>query len=245
MPGLFSLANELFIQIFTACPTVQTAFHLSCVNKQLRSIWLEHTDLIVKSIIKSTIPAADLAIDFAITETRLRNSLGEHEQPPHSLWLPNLVRNADLCASAHAACSAYVRPPDCVTKERWTFPSSPAHWYFLRGVLLAFDYPQLRDALHAELLAASRETREKIWRFHWFLTDFCNVDECIRQGMARDWRYPGPEGRPGDDYDMHQDAWSYQSEIIGEARGDLTINPSDLTLAIQGYSIPIEQAASE
>jgi hypothetical protein len=193
-------------------------------------------DLIVKSIIKSTIPAADLAIDFAITETRLRNSLGDDKQPPLGLWLPNLVRNADLCASAHAACAAYVGPPCCITNERRTFPSSPAHWYFLRRVLLAFDYPQLRDALHAELLAASEETREKMCGFHWFLTEFCNVDEAIRQGMSQEWRYPGPDGRPGENDDMHQDAWSYWCDVICYARGDIINYPEELSLAIQGYN---------
>jgi hypothetical protein len=237
MPGSLSLSNELLIQIFAACPTVQTAMHLSCVNKQLRSIWLQHTDLIVKGIIKSTIPAADLAIDFAITETRLQNSLGDDKQPPLSLWLPNLLRNADLCASAHAACAAYVGPPDCVTKERRTFPSSPAHWYFLRRVLLAFDYPQLRDGVHAELLTTPKEAREKIFRFHWFLLEYCSMDEAIRQGMSQEWRYPGPDGRWQDECDMYQDAWSYQSDVISYARGDLTINPDELSLAIQGYNM--------
>jgi hypothetical protein len=238
MPGLFSLANELLIQIFTACPTVQTAMHLSCVNNQLRSIWLQHTDLIVKSIIKSTIPAADLAIDFAITETRLRNSLSDIEQPPLKLWLPNLMRNADLCASAHAACSAYVGPPDCVTKERRTFPSSsPAHWYFLSRVRLAFEYPQLRDALHAELLTTSKDNREEIFCFHWFLVRFSSMDEAARQGVPRDLRLLNAE--PGDEFDgdMHENAWWYQAEVIGEARGDLTINSGDLSLAIQGYNL--------
>jgi hypothetical protein len=237
MPGLLSLSNELLIQIFAACPTVQTAMQLSRVNKQLRSIWLQHTDLIVKDIIKSTIPAADLAIDFAITETRLRNSLGDDNHPPLSLWLPNLLRNADLCASAHAACAAYVDPPNSARKTPMTFPSSPAHWYLLRRVLLAFDYPQLRDGVHAELLTTSKEARENIFLFSWFLTDYCNMDEAIRQGMSREWRYPGPDGRPGDDDDMLQDAWSYQSDVICYARGDLTIRPHELSLAIQGYNV--------
>jgi hypothetical protein len=235
MLELLSLSNELLIHIFAACPSVQTAMQFSSVNKQLRSIWLQHTDQIVKGIIKSTIPAADIAIDFALTETRLRNSLSDDEQPPLRLWLPNLMRNAELCASAHAACAAYVDPPNCVRKTPMTFPSSPAHWYFLRRVLLAFDYPQLRNAVHAELLKASEETREEIFRFHWFLIGYSSMDEAVRQGVPRGLRLLNAE--PGDEFegDMHQNAWWYQAEVIGSARGDLTIDSDELSLAIQGY----------
>jgi hypothetical protein len=232
MLELLSLSNELLIHIFAACPTVQTAMQLSSVNKQLRSIWLQRTDQIVKGIIKSTIPAADIAIDFALTETRLRNSLSDNEQPPLRLWLPNLMRNAELCASAHAACAAYVDPPNCVRKTLMTFSSSPAHWYFLRRVLLAFDYPQLRDSVHAELTTASEETRERIYQFHCFLVGYYNRDESIRQGVPITLRYPPPPGRWEDESDVHQDAWNYMDDVISCARDDFTINSGDLSLAI-------------
>lgn len=99
---------------------------LSSVNKQLRAVWLQHTDQIVEGIIKSTIPAAEQAIDFAMTETRLRNSLSNDERPLLRLWLPNLMRNAELYASAHAAYAAYVDPPNSVRKMPMKFPSSLA-----------------------------------------------------------------------------------------------------------------------
>jgi len=233
MPGLLSLSNELLIQIFTACPTVQTAMQLSRVNKQLRSIWLQHTDVIVKGIIEATVPAADIAIEFAMLETRLRNSLDDNEQPPLSLWLPNLMRNAELCASAKEAADTYVNPPQPWRETPMTSPASPAHWYWIRRSLLAFDYPQLRDALHAELLATSEETREDLWRFHYFLIGFLSKDVAIGQGMPLEfWSPPAYVDEP----DMHQDAWNYMSNVISEARGDLTLSPDYLSLAIQGHS---------
>lgn len=231
MPGLFSLSNELLIQIFAACPTVQTAIQLSRVNKQLRSIWVQHTDVIVKGIIEATIPAADIAIEFAMLETCLRNSLGDDGQPPLSLWLPNLMINAELCAHAHTACAAFVDPPNSVRKTPMTFPSSPAHWYWIRKFLLAFDYPQLRDALYADLLATPEETREELFRFHWYLVSFSSRDVAIGQGMPLEFRFPPAYV---DETDMHQNAWSYMCDILCTARGDLTNDSDELSLAIQG-----------
>jgi hypothetical protein len=103
--------------------------------------------------------------------------------------------------------------------------------------MLAFDYPQLRDALHAELLTTSKDKREEIFLFHWFLVRFSSMDEAARQGVPRGLRLLNAE--PGDEFDgdMHENAWWYQAEVIGEARGDLTINPGDLSLAIQGYNL--------
>ncbi|KAH0288376.1 hypothetical protein M436DRAFT_61345 [Aureobasidium namibiae CBS 147.97] len=233
MPGLFSLSNELLIQIFTVCPTVQTAMQLSCVNKQLRSIWLQHTDVIVKGIIQATVPAADIAIEFSMLETRLRNSLDGNEQPPLSLWLPTLMRNAGLCASAKEAADTYVDPPQPWRQTPMTSPASPAHWYFIRRVFLAFDYPQLRDPVHKELLSASEETRERISQFRNFIVGYYNKEESIRQGVPMDLRYP-PLNE--EDHDMHQDAWHYMDDVISLARGDLVLYPDDLALAIQGYN---------
>jgi len=233
MPGLFSLSNELLIQIFAACPTVQTAMQLSRVNKQLRSVWLQHMDVIVKSIIEATIPAADIAIEFSMLETRLRNSLDDNEQPPPSLWLPNLMRNAELCASAKEAADTYVDPPQPWRKTPMTSPASPAHWYFLRRVFLAFDYPQLRDPMHKELQAASKETREGISQFRNFIVGYYNKEESIRQGVPITLRYPPLDE---EDHDMHQDAWHYTDDVICSARGDLVLYPDDLALAIQGYN---------
>lgn len=234
MPGLLSLSNELLIQIFAACPTVQTALKFSCVNKQLQSIWLQHTDVIIKGIIEATVPAGDIAIEFAMLETRLRNSLGDNERPPLNLWLPNLVRNAELCASAKEAADTYVDPPQPWRKTPMTSPASPAHWYWIRRFLLAFDYPQLRDALHAELLVTPEETREDLWRFKNFLVDYYNRDESIRQGVPITLRYP-PFGE-NEEHDMHQDAWHYMDDVICSARGDLVFFADELSLAIQGYN---------
>lgn len=234
--GLLSLSNELLIQIFTACPTVQTAMRLSSVSKRLRAVWLQHTDQIVEDIIKSTSPAAEQAIDCAMTETRLRNSLGADGRPSLRLWLPNLMRDADLCASAHAACAAYVEPSNHLRKTPMKFPSSPAHWYFLRRVRLAFEYPQLRDAVHAELLAASEETREKLFRFHWFLVGFASKEEVIRQGIPLDLRFPVPPYPDEGGNDMHEDPWRYCDDVICSARCYPTSGPDYLSLAIQGYN---------
>lgn len=233
MPGLFSLSNELLIQIFTACPAVQTAMQLSRVNKQLRSIWLQHTDMIVKGIIEATIPAADIAIEFSILETRLRNSLGDDEQPPLSLWLPNLMRNAELCASAKEAADTYVDPTRRWRKTPMTSPASPTHWYFIRRVLLAFDYPQLRDPVHKELLAASEDTIERISEFRNFIVGYYDREESIRQGVPITLRYPPLDE---EEHDMHQDAWHYMDDVICSARGDIHFYPDELSLAIQGYN---------
>lgn len=60
--------------------------------------------------------------------------------------------------------------------------------------------------MHAELRAASKETREELFRFYWFLIRFASRDEVIRQGVPLDLRFPGPPEPGEDDNDMHEDA---------------------------------------
>lgn len=74
-------SNDILIDIFQACPTVQTAIRLSAVNKLLRNVWLDNNNAnrIAKAIITAMTPAAAQAISYAITETRLRASIDSDE----------------------------------------------------------------------------------------------------------------------------------------------------------------------
>ncbi|KAG9548782.1 hypothetical protein KCU71_g10429, partial [Aureobasidium melanogenum] len=162
MARLLSTPNDILIGVYKACPTVQTAIRLSKVNKLLRAVWLENNNdnRIAKTIITATTPAGAQATSYAVTQTRVRASMDSDEQVPLNLWLPNLTRIVDLCASALAAYAERRK----IIKDRHTMPepivveaSSPESYYLVRRCVLAFEFPELRDALYEEVSKTSQD----------------------------------------------------------------------------------------
>ncbi|KAK6003720.1 hypothetical protein QM012_009491 [Aureobasidium pullulans] len=197
MPRLESLPNDILLEVYKACPSAQTAVQLSAVNKLLHSIWLDNNNAnhIIRAIVTTTTPAAAQAISYAITETRLHSSMESNEQVPLNLWLPNLIRIMDLCASALAAYAARrkldrdrsIRPRTLKTEA-----PSPESYYLLRRCVLAFDLPELRDALYDELSTTSQETLAEACDLQHFLNRQSSMEETIRQEVLFRMRFYEP-----------------------------------------------------
>jgi hypothetical protein len=104
MAQLMTLTNELLFLVFIAAPTIQIATRLS-VNRRLRNVWLNDNDRISTAILRPEIPAYEDAVALAMTEARFlspasSNSAPDNQRPPPYLWLPRLLRNAELASCA-------------------------------------------------------------------------------------------------------------------------------------------------
>lgn len=219
MPKLHDLSTELLLQVFIASPSVKTAIQPSGANKRLRDIWLQHTTFIVDGIINSTIPAADDAVALALLEVRLRNpgfciGAADELRPPLWLWIPVLERNAELCASAHDACSVYVwysspeRTPDYYT-------SSPEAYYVLCRVMLAWEFPHLRKGIHKELQAASDARLHACKRLYWYLGSYASKQEAARHGFPYALWLDDEDSDPDDPtYGDPRNKWEYMGGVI-------------------------------
>jgi hypothetical protein len=221
MSALLTLSTEMLIQVFAASDTISDALRLSATNHHLRDTWLEHSTQIIDTILRSSIPAYEKALDLAITETQLQSS--SNEKPSLREYLPTLLRNADLCASACLAFSAICDDD----------PSPSTSYYLLRRVGLGYGYPQIRDALYAELRAMTRPALLRPAHMaRWLLLD-AGLAEQIRQGIE------------DEDYDEVRDAyketetqWDYAIYCISNgAIGDIDFGYNNLPTTIQGYDI--------
>jgi hypothetical protein len=166
MTTLLSLPNELIIHIYTHAPTLQAAACLSAVNKRLRSVWLENTNLIAEAILKRQIPAYDDAVDVAILGADIYNSPkspSKNDYPLH-LYVDRLLRNADLAASATNAWAAdrgTLSAEDLATLHPYDLSDASQHasYYLLRKIVVAYQHPvaQLRREMLTTLRATSKD----------------------------------------------------------------------------------------
>jgi hypothetical protein len=221
MSVLLTLSTELLIQIFAASDKIPDALRLSATNRRLHDIWLEHSTQITEAILRRSIPAYEEALDLATTETQLQTS--SDEKPSLHEYMPTLLRNADLCASACLAYSAFCEDA----------PSPPTSYYFLRRVGLGYEYHQIRDAVYTELRALSRETLMIHAALSRFLLLDAGIEEQIRQGILPD------------DYDYAHDVyrdieskWDYTDDCLSSgAIADIDRGLNNLPTIIQGYDI--------
>lgn len=244
MSRLLTLPNDILIAIFGKCPNVQTAIRLSMVNKLLHAIWLENNNdnRIAKTIMTATTPAGAQAISYAVMETRVRASMDSDEQVPLNLWLPNLTRIVDLCASALAAYAERRK----VIKDRHTMPEpivvevpSPESYYLVRRCVLAFEFPELRDALYEQVSKTSQDGLAEACDLQHFLNRQSSMEETIRQGVLFRMRFykPASEDFSEDDLELHEDGWNYAKDVLGTADW-ITYHPDtahELLASIQGY----------
>lgn len=77
---------------------------MSSVSRRLFAIWLRSTIYIVRTIRRPELPAYDDAVTLAMTKAPLSLE-GSHLTP--RLWLPRLLRNANLASSTCAEFKAY------------------------------------------------------------------------------------------------------------------------------------------
>jgi hypothetical protein len=221
MAALLMLSTEMLIQVFAASDSIPDALRLSATNHRLRNTWQEHSTQIIEAILKTSIPAYEKALDLAITETQLQSS--SDEKPSLREYLPTLLRNADLCASA---CLAY---SDLVENA----PSPPTSYYFLRRVGLGYEHKQIRNILLTELRATSRETLMTYGNMSRFLLLEADITERIRQGVL-----PGDLNEMGDLYREIESKWDYSDYcILIGAVGDIDRGTNYLPTIIQRFEI--------
>lgn len=221
MTDLLVLPTELLVRILAASDSIPDAMHFSAANRRLRDIWMEHTTSIIEAVLRASIPAYEEALDLAVTETQLQCSM--QEKPSIRQYLPALLRNADLCASACLGFSAHRRDD----------PSPPKSYYFLRRVSLGYEYHQMRDELYADLRAMSRDALLGPSRLGgWLLLD-ASFAEKVRQGIE-DKDYDDVH-----DYDKERETkWDYAHYcILSGAIGDIDRGANNLPIIIQGCDI--------
>jgi len=154
------LPNERLTGIYSSAPSLQSAVCLPDTGRRLRAVWLEHSNHIIASILTTTIPAHEDALDLAVTE-KTRASSGTSDTqcapsprpfPPHApatvptrLCLPRLLQNAQLTSSAATAWLAHNQ-----TKKRGRIlkdlchPPIEASYYMMRKLLLARRHPEIQ-----------------------------------------------------------------------------------------------------
>lgn len=226
--GLLTLSNELLIAILTACPDVPTAIALTSVNRRLRSIWLEHSGIIIETLLRPTIAAFDEALRLAKGELRLaelrldqahvaaQGDDGAYGFPLRDC-LPGLLRNAELSASAHRACTAH-RPAN-----RRHYTSSPASYYFIRRLVLAYELKETRQWLLEELTAMSLDKAQEHVEFILFFFSRMDIAEAWKHAAAEEVmasRYNGGRTYPDVDEDAISGGWEWASDVLLCARDD-------------------------
>lgn len=220
MHHLLTLPTELLIQIFAASDTILDALHLSATNRLLNAVWLEHCETIIKSILQSTIPAYDEAVELAFLETRLESSIDGSPTPLLRSCLPLLLRNADLCATACLAYELYCKDAT----------SPPESYCFLRRTGLGFVHYQLRDDLYLELRSMSRDELEGPRCLSNWLDGRASWDEKVRQGIREDWQH--------DEVDIMGDwetPWDYAEYVLTGAINDINQGTNNLSIMVEGY----------
>ncbi|KAG9740764.1 hypothetical protein KCU73_g9111, partial [Aureobasidium melanogenum] len=215
---------------------------MEAIRLAIHRISPDLANLIRDSVDPTTTPAATQAIPYAITETRLRASIGSDEPLSINLWLPNLTRIVDLCASALAAYAERRK----VIKDRHTMPEpivveapSPESYYLVRRCVLAFEFPELRDALYEQVSKTSQHRLAEACDLHHFLNRQSSMKETIRQGVLFRMRFykPASEDFSEDDLELHEDGWNYAKDVLGTADW-ITYHPDtahELLASIQGY----------
>lgn len=166
--NLLSLPTELIVQVFTSCPTVQTATRLSSVNKEMHAIWIKHTHQILEDIIRPQIPAYEDATEIA----KLQNSLLSTEQPTDATKVSSvneapavrhfhlLLRNATLASNVVDSHRATLATYPKVYQLTLDFTHAHAMYYLSAKLVLAHrsQDEHLKRALYSTLKSASELT---------------------------------------------------------------------------------------
>jgi hypothetical protein len=159
MTSLLSLPTELIIQVFASCPTVYTAACLSAANKELRAIWLKHTDQILERTLRDTLPGYEDAVDLANMQRSLLSpeQSTDATQTPDYQYYRRLLHDAKLASPLIAEWKKDIkRDPDQFTWRR-RIPQDPHISYYLIRKLILTPYcrdKQVKRELYSTLSAA-------------------------------------------------------------------------------------------
>jgi hypothetical protein len=219
MAQLMTLSNELLFLVFIAAPTIQMAARLS-VNRRLRNVWLNNNDRIITAILKPEIPAYEDAAALAMTEACFlspvsSDSAPDNPRPPPYLWLPRLLRNAELASYACAMQNTFIQGlPEGNYRLALTFTSFFTSYYMIRQLVLAYNYPRLQPALRSKLEAASTNTLRTHYELCLSMCEFMDEEEQARQGLLKD-----EEDWTGDD-ELHatvvKEDWEFALDVMSQ-----------------------------
>lgn len=159
MTTLLDLPTELIIQVLTSSPTVWTATCLSSVNKELRAIWLKHTNQILEGIVGPRVPAYEDAVDLANLQTSilskdLPKKVAQARSTYHSpavLYFWRFLKDAALASEVADA-----------WKESWHF--NPSRFGYEDQIHPAYVLPQSSYYLFRKLVLAYVQQDEKFKR---------------------------------------------------------------------------------
>jgi len=214
MPALLALSTEIPIQVLAASDTIPDALRLSAISHHLREIWHEHSTQITEAILRASIPTYEKTLALAITETQLQSS--SDEKPSLREYLPTLLRNADLCASA---CLAYLASFE-------NAPSPSTSYSFLRRIGLGYEYHQITQSKF------QRNADDSCW-YESLSAAGLGIAEQIRQGVL-------PEDYDHD-FDLYRETeskWDYLNYCIcSGAICDIDRGTNYLSITIQGFDI--------
>jgi hypothetical protein len=222
MPGILSLSNELIINVFLASPRIHNALRLSNTSRLFRAIFLEHEALIMEGILRPQIPSFDDAAVLAITETLLWDIKGpmsmSSDAPllPLRFRIPRLLRNAKLASSTCAESAAHPLLAKYFGDGGDVLTPVPATYYFIRQVLLAYDFRHLRDPLYRRLRTAPVEWINRQNQLVSFLFYDANLAyqfrHRIHSTLGDITEYPGKR--------FTTDRWIFAVEVITSAQLD-------------------------
>jgi hypothetical protein len=224
MVGLHSLSNELLIQIFHSCPTIQSAMSLSKVDKTLHAIWLTYNSRVTKDVLRQQIPAYEDAVDLAILEQFWITSNTQPVSAPFSKTTTQLLHNAELATNATDAWARAAKMDGMETSDIQKTLSaghkSPyAAYYLMRKIVLSYHYPEARfaNALRATIRSYSREDKDRLDTFCRVLTrnepelrdrGKHGIDKPRSEWKEYEWGEENEWGR------VVSDPWKYVDRII-------------------------------
>lgn len=221
MAGMLSLPNELLLSVFHALPTLQTAAHLSGVNRRLYDVWKDKDNEIIHAVLGSYLPAHDEAIALAIVETTQSHTRPAHLSTSLHALAPVLEDNAalatELCKKRYAH---FVRWRSATKIRDWECPSfwaeMPAAYYTTRQLVLAYHHPTLRPVLLTILRQKSEET---LWAYLYFVTWMAYTMRDDEMRLRHDMNKPEDECDSEDEYEYwnNKPEWDFAYEMIRQA----------------------------
>lgn len=181
MLDILSLPNELLLNIFTICSTTDDAVILASTHRKLRAIWLKNRRTILKHIFSDAWNDAFVLAAYEswiLADQNSRDALSWDTRLPLSFSLPRLLQNDKLARKMKAECTAWAEW-NYYNDETgtWLFEHglksvSPASYYMLRLLVLAYEYPNLREPLYDKVKTISREElNEQVPLAGWLLDE--------------------------------------------------------------------------
>lgn len=238
--ALLAFPNEILMMILEyLCIAGDVRLAYTC--SQLYSLWIAFGNRSIDRVLRLVTPEYDIAVELAKEETRHRRWELEREwrhgteaqscakaaeyfewpedfKPPLHVCYPRVKRNDDLCKSACAACEAdrcTLCPPAGLPAH--AFACSPASFYFLRRLVLAWKVPDLRGPLKVEISRTSAGGLAAHLSFLLWMLQHTPLDFAARQGLRNACQFRTMT----EDVNEHPDGWFFAEEVLECALRDI------------------------